>query len=132
MGGGNHNYHNLSCYTDYWYKRTFGIEISDIEPLAKRTKIGNDVWIAAGVNIISDVCIGDGCVIGAGSVVTKNVLPYSVVVGVPARQIKKRFNDEVIALLESIKWWDWPESKIIENIGLLRNEPKIEELRKIL
>ena len=75
-------------------------------------EIGNDVWIGEGVCIVSGVKIGDGAVIGAHAVVTKNVAPYSVVAGVPAREIRKRFPDEVIEQLLELKWWDWPDAQI--------------------
>ena len=79
-------------------KKTF----NDIKP----TFIGNDVWIGANVVVLDGVKIGDGSVIGANSVVTKDIEPYSVAGGVPARIIKKRFSDEIIDLLMKIKWWD--------------------------
>ena len=80
--------------------------------------IGNDVWIGYGVTIISGVKIGDGSVVLAGSIVTKDVPPYSVVGGVPAKHIKFRFSDEIINFLLKIKWWYWKESKIKENVLL--------------
>lgn len=132
IGGGNHDYSHVSMYTDYWFKRTFGIETQSQSKATKRVKIGNDVWIAAGVNIVNGVTIGDGCVIGAGSVVTKDIPPYSIVVGVPGKIIKKRFDEEMIELLEAIKWWDWSEDKIKKNIDFLRNTPTKERLKEFL
>jgi len=81
--------------------------------------IGNDVWIGRDATIFSGVKIGDGAVVGASSVVGSDVEPYSIVVGNPARVIKKRFSDEVIEQLLKIKWWDWPAKKINKNIHLL-------------
>jgi len=81
--------------------------------------IGNDVWIGYGATILSGVTIGDGAVVGAQAVVTKDVAPYAVVVGNPAREVKKRFDDDTIANLLILKWWDWPEQKIKENINIL-------------
>ncbi|OQW92808.1 MAG: hypothetical protein BWK78_00555 [Thiotrichaceae bacterium IS1] len=81
--------------------------------------IGNDVWIGTEVIILSGVTIGDGAVIGAGSVVAKDVPPYAVVVGNPAKVIKKRFDDETIQKLLAIKWWNWSDSLIIEALPLL-------------
>lgn len=78
--------------------------------------IGNDVWIGYGAIIFSGVQIGDGAVIGAGAIVTKNVEPYTIVAGNPAHVIKKRFDDKTIKKLLAIKWWDWPDKKINENI----------------
>ena len=81
-------------------------------------KIGNDVWIGYGVTILPGVSyIGDGAVIAAGAVVTKDVEPYSIVGGVPANLIKYRFNEDQINELLKIKWWEWNETKIKENIN---------------
>ena len=77
--------------------------------------IGNDVWIGCNCLIIEGVKIGDGAIIGAGAVVTKDVPPYSIVAGVPAKVIKYRFSEEQISMLDRIKWWNWPVDKIAEN-----------------
>lgn len=81
--------------------------------------IGNDVWIGDGVFIGSGVNIGDGCVIGARSVVTRNLKPYSVAAGVPARVIRRRFSDEVIADLLRLKWWDLPDEAVDSHLPLI-------------
>jgi len=81
--------------------------------------IGNDVWIAEGAVIISGVKIGDGAVIGGQSVVSKDVAPYAIVSGNPAKLIKKRFDDETIEKLLDIQWWNWPVEKIRKNVHLL-------------
>ena len=79
-------------------------------------EIENDVWIGANSLIMSGIKISHGAVVGAGSIVTKNVGPYDVVAGNPAKKIKSRFNKKQINSLLRIKWWDWPEEKIIQNI----------------
>ena len=84
--------------------------------------IGNDVWIAERVTIMSGITIGDGAVIAANSHVVKDVEPYSIVGGNPARHIKYRFSQEQIEKLLKIKWWDWDDEKIQENIPLLCNK----------
>jgi len=81
--------------------------------------IGNDVWIGEGAVIFSGVKIGDGAVIGGRSVVTKNVKPYTVIAGNPAKVIRKRFDDDTIEKLLTIQWWNWPVKKIKNNVHLI-------------
>jgi virginiamycin A acetyltransferase len=81
--------------------------------------IGNDVWIGYGAMILSGVTIGDGAVVGAGAIVTKDVPPYAIVAGNPARIIRYRFNADAIERLLQICWWDWPVSKIRKELATL-------------
>lgn len=81
--------------------------------------IGNDVWIANGATIMSGVTIGDGAVIGAKAVVAKDVPPYAIVVGNPAKVVKYRFNPQQIEKLLAIAWWNWSEQEISKAIPLL-------------
>jgi acetyltransferase-like isoleucine patch superfamily enzyme len=83
-------------------------------PLAKQPEVsvGNDVWIGRSAIVLGGVAIGDGAVVGAGSVVTKNVPSYAIVAGNPARIIRYRFEDVVIRELEAIEWWHFPESRL--------------------
>ncbi len=83
--------------------------------------IGNDVWICANAIILSGVIIGDGAVIANGAIVTREVQPYSIVAGNPARHVRYRFSEDIINQLLSIKWWDWPENIIKQYIPLLLN-----------
>ena len=83
--------------------------------------IGNDVWIGKNVLIKGGITIGDGAVIAMGSVVTKDVPPYAIVGGVPAKVIKYRFDEETIEKMLKIRWWDWDFEKIKENIELFNN-----------
>jgi len=83
--------------------------------------VGNDVWIGYEAVILSGVTVGDGAVIGARAVVTKDVPPYTIVGGVPAKPIIKRFSEESIKKLQSIRWWDWPKEKISENITAIQS-----------
>jgi phosphonate metabolism protein (transferase hexapeptide repeat family) len=79
-----------------------------------RCTIGHDVWIGHGVTVIAGKSIGTGAVIGSGAVVTKDIPPYAVAVGVPARVIKYRFPAEVVAQLMATQWWDWERETLVE------------------
>jgi acetyltransferase-like isoleucine patch superfamily enzyme len=81
--------------------------------------IGNDVWIGREALILSGVTIGNGAVIGARSVVARDVAPYSIVAGNPGRAVRSRFDERTIEQLEAIRWWDWPREKITEALPLL-------------
>ena len=80
----------------------------------KNTVIGNDVWIGAHAIIQSGIKIGDGAIIGSGTIVTKDVPSYAIVVGSPAKILKYRFNDDIIAKLSKLQWWNLPHEKIVE------------------
>ena len=75
-------------------------------------RIGNDVWIGQAAQIMSGVRVGDGAIVGAGAIVTRDVPPYAVVAGNPARLIRYRFDDATIAKLVSTAWWDWDEARL--------------------
>lgn len=99
----------------------------------KKTIIGNDVWIGTNVIIIGGVSIGDGAVIGAGAVVTKNVPPYAVVGGIPAKIIRYRFEENVIKKLQEIKWWNFSDDILIKCIQNFQSEKinlKVFEFKK--
>ena len=83
--------------------------------------IGNDVWIGMNVLVKGGVTIGDGAIIGAGAIVTKNIPPYAVVVGTPAKIIKYRFDEDLINKLLEIRWWDLPKSDILKHINMFSN-----------
>lgn len=82
-------------------------------------EVGNDVWIGAGACILSGVAIGDGAVVGARAVVSKDVRPYAIVAGNPAREVRRRFDEETIEALLELAWWDWPVERVLENVALL-------------
>lgn len=86
-----------------------------------KLKIGNDVWIGYEAVILSGVTIGDGAIIGTRAVVTKDVPSYTIVGGVPAKPIRKRFDEETIQKFEEIRWWDWEEERIKKNIQAIQS-----------
>lgn len=83
--------------------------------------IGNDVWVGYEAVILAGVTIGDGAIIGTRAVVTKDVPPYTIVGGVPAKPIKRRFSEETISALLEIQWWDWSEERIARNISAIQS-----------
>lgn len=121
MNGANHKMSSLTGYPfslmgNGWEKVTPRI---DELPYKGDTVVGNDVWIGQDVTVMPGVKIGDGAIIAARSVVTKNVEPYAIVGGNPAKLIRKRFNENFIQYLLNLKWWDWQSEKIFENIEAL-------------
>ena len=123
------DYRCFMSYEDYCVRRKlcneygkhFNNHSYENSPLRnnKPVVIGNDVWIGANVVILPGVNIGDGAVIAAGAVVTKDVVPYAIVGGIPAKLIKMRFVDELITVLKEVKWWNWSDEKIRQNIEML-------------
>ncbi|HAU5279862.1 TPA: CatB-related O-acetyltransferase, partial [Clostridioides difficile] len=119
MTSGNHTLKSKSTYTFPIFYEEWGLDINHITDAWDNKGniiIGNDVWIGYDSIIMSGVHIGDGAIIGTRAVVTNDVPPYSIVGGVPAKIIKKRFNNNTISKLLEIKWWDWPYKKIQSNI----------------
>lgn len=108
MTSGNHTMNSLSTYTFPIFYEEWGLEVSHITDAWDNKGdivIGNDVWIGYDAIIMSGVKIGDGAIIGSRAVVTKDVPPYSIVGGIPAKVIKKRFSDDKVLRLLKIKWW---------------------------
>jgi phosphonate metabolism protein (transferase hexapeptide repeat family) len=89
---------------------------------ADRVTIGNDVWIGHGVTVLAAVTVGDGAVLAAGAVVAKDVAPYAIVGGVPAKVIRARFPAEIAARLRRIAWWDWPFEVIMARLAEFQSE----------
>ncbi len=98
--------------------RRFADATGGEDALAKGgTAIGNDVWIGARAIVMGNLCIGDGAIVAAGAVVTKDVPPYAIVGGNPARLIRYRFAEDTVARLLKIAWWDWPDETIGERLA---------------
>ena len=83
---------------------------------AKAVSIGNDVWIGHGAVIMPGISIGNGAIVGANAVVTKDVPAYTIVAGAPAKPLRRRFTSEIAARIESLAWWDWPPEKLAKAV----------------
>ena len=125
IGMGTHTLKNISTSPIFTEKRNgtghSWCKSNKLYPY-KRVTIGNDVWIGARVMVMGGVTIGDGAVIAAGAIVTKDVPPYAIVGGVPAKVIKYRFSDEIVAQLLLIKWWNMPDYVLRQNIKYFQTE----------
>lgn len=134
IGGGEHDFHKVTSHS-MLYASSYGfVDHPLYDRFSKSCVIGNDVWIGAGASVLRGVTIGDGAVIGAGAIVTKDIEPYTIVAGVPAKKIGQRCEESLINEMLEIKWWNWPEEVIKENISLFNcdiSETTVAALRRI-
>lgn len=118
IGAPEHNYTRPSTH-QFIYEPRYGLFEEDTivreEKFKQPVSIGNDVWIGCNSTILRGVSVGNGAIVAANAVVTKDVPPYSIVAGVPARVIKYRFSQEIIDRLLSLQWWNWDDSRIKKN-----------------
>lgn len=127
----NHSLKSLSTYPFPIFFEEWGLDKADVADAWDNKGdiiIGNDVWVGYEAVILSGVMIGDGAIIGTRAVVTKDIPPYTIIGGVPAKPIRKRFTDATIARLLELKWWDWPDERIKENIEKIQSG-RIDELK---
>ena len=127
----NHSLSSLSTYPFPIFFEEWDLDIKDIKKAWDNKGdivIGNDVWIGYEAVILAGVTIGDGAVIGTRAVVTKDVPPYTIVGGVPAKPIRKRFSQETIDSLLKMKWWNWSEALIRQHIDEIQSG-KLDHLR---
>lgn len=127
----NHSLESLSTYPFPIFFEEWELNVANITDAWDNKGdiiIGNDVWIGYEAVILSGVTIGDGAIIGTRAVVTKDIPPYTIVGGVPAKPIRKRFDDMIIERLLKLKWWDWPEERIKANIEIIQSG-RIDELK---
>ena len=120
----NHTLKSLSTYTFPLFFEEWDLLKSEVASAWDNKGdivIGNDVWIGYGAVIMAGVTIGDGAIIGARAVVTKDVEPYSIVGGIPAKEIRKRFAPDVIERLMELQWWDWQKEQIQKAIPAIQS-----------
>ena len=135
IGPPDHNYSRISSHP-FIYNPEYGLteEVATLrdEKFSKPCTIGNDVWIGCNATILRGVKVGDGAVIGANSLVNRDVPPYAIVGGVPARIIRYRFDERVVEQLLRIRWWDWSDEKIRAHIALFQQDNiSVEELEEL-
>lgn len=119
----NHKMSSLSTYPFPIFYEEWGLDVKDIRNAWDNKGdiiIGNDVWIGYEAVIMAGVTIGDGAIIGTRAVVTKDVPPYTIVGGVPAKPIRKRFDDATVERLIKLRWWDWEHEKIAQSIAAIQ------------
>jgi len=122
---------SLSTYPFPIFFEEWGLDVKDIAHAWDNKGdivVGNDVWIGYEAVVLSGVHIGDGAIIGTRAVVTKDVPPYTIMGGVPAKTIKKRFDDPTIEKPVKSQWWDWPYEKIQSNLGAITSG-RMDDLR---
>jgi len=122
IGPTEHPYERPSLHHFTYRQTMYGFSDRDDEVffeqrVSRTAYVGHDTWIGHGAIIQPGVTVGDGAIVGSGAIVTKDVPPYAIVVGVPARVIKYRFSEETIAALQRIKWWDWTYETIKERMN---------------
>lgn len=119
----NHKMSSLSTYPFPIFYEEWGLDAKDIRNAWDNKGdivIGNDVWIGYEAVIMAGVTIGDGAIIGTRAVVTKDVPPYTIVGGVPAKPKRKRFDDATVERLIKLRWWDWEHEKIAQSIAAIQ------------
>ncbi|MEG0277162.1 MAG: CatB-related O-acetyltransferase [Coprobacillus sp.] len=127
----NHSLKSLSTYPFPLFFEEWNLDKKDVIQAWDNKGdivIGNDVWIGYEAIIMSGVTIGDGAIIGTRAIVTKDVPPYTIVGGIPAKPIRKRFSDKTISTLLELKWWNWSSKKITDNIEAIKTG-KLERLK---
>lgn len=120
----NHSLTSLSTYPFPIFFEEWGLERAQVTRAWDHKGdivIGNDVWIGYEAVILAGVTIGDGAIIGTRAVVTKDVPPYTIVGGVPAKPIRKQFSNDTIAALLALRWWDWPEERIAAHLDAIQS-----------
>lgn len=126
LNGGNHLVDAISSYPFAIFGNGWeGAMEGRSYPSKGDIVVGNDVWLGYRSVILAGVTIGDGAIVGSYAVVTKDVPPYTIVAGNPAKAIRRRFSDETIERLLDMRWWDWPIEKITANVHMLTGMPKI-------
>lgn len=134
LGMGTHTLDNLSTSPIFTEAKNgtghTWVDLTEVKPFRK-VMVGNDVWIGTRAMIMGGITIGDGAVIGAGAIVTKDVPPYAVVAGVPARVLRYRFQEDEISMIKTQPWWDMPEDFLRSNLSFFQRPLSIEDISEL-
>ena len=120
----NHTMTSLSTYPFPLFFEEWGLDMKNVADAWDNKGdivVGNDVWIGYEAVVLAGVTIGDGAIVGTRAVVTRDVPPYTIVGGVPAKPIRKRFSEEIVSSLLKIKWWDWTRERIAQNLNAIQS-----------
>lgn len=132
LGPEEHDYTRLTSHSFLYSLKSFSLTPhKHYSPFEKECKIGNDVWIGCNSTVLRGVVVGDGAVIGANALVTKDVPPYAIVVGSPAKILKYRFEKSIIEELMNLQWWNLPIEVISAHTELFAEHPSLESISKI-
>lgn len=124
LNSANHTLKSLSTYPFPLFYEEWGLDMKNVADSWDNKGdiiVGNDVWLGYEAVILAGVTIGDGAIIGTRAVVTKDVAPYTIVGGIPAKPIRKRFSDDTISVLTDMKWWDWSKEEIAKNMDKIQS-----------
>lgn len=123
MNGANHTLKSISTYPFPVFAKEWGLDMTAPQAwdIKSDTVIGNDVWLGFETLVLPGVKIGDGAIVGARSVVTKDIPPYAIVAGSPAKIIRYRFDEETVKFLLELQWWNWPPEKIARHIPAIQS-----------
>lgn len=132
IGPGEHDYNNTTSHSFLYnnFNKLRSIDSPKYNRFIKPCVIGNDVWIGCNATVLRGVTVGHGAVIAANAVVTKDVPPYAIVGGVPAKILKYRFSEDIIKALLKLEWWNLSDLTIRNNFNFFNSDPSLESIKK--
>lgn len=131
IGGNNHDMNKVTTHSFLVYPKWGMGANGNWKSVSEACELENDIWVAAGVNILRGVHIGSGAIIGAGTIVTKDVPPYAIVAGNPGKIIRMRCSDKIIEKMLELEWWNFPADIIRSNFKVFDSELTIDTVEKL-
>jgi virginiamycin A acetyltransferase len=133
LGASGHPLDRVTTHTFPWHPADGGF-VDSTGLSVERLRIGHDVWVGCNAVVLSGITVGNGAVIAAGAVVTRDVPDYAIVAGVPARLIRFRYSELLLTPLKALSWWEWPDEVLRKHVSLFQaplNKHVIEELQRV-